>query len=39
MIWKLVDRDTGKENSAIEWTFRVGDEVTVLARSPATGFV
>ena len=22
MIWKLVDRDTGKENGEIDWTFR-----------------
>jgi FtsP/CotA-like multicopper oxidase with cupredoxin domain len=29
MIWKLVDRDTGKENWEIEWAFRVGDEVKI----------
>ena len=29
MIWKLVDRDTGKENGEIDWTFRVGDEVKI----------
>jgi FtsP/CotA-like multicopper oxidase with cupredoxin domain len=29
MIWKLVDRDTGKENEQIEWAFRVGDQVKV----------
>jgi FtsP/CotA-like multicopper oxidase with cupredoxin domain len=27
MFWKLVDRDTGKENAEIDWSFRVGDEV------------
>jgi FtsP/CotA-like multicopper oxidase with cupredoxin domain len=25
--WKLVDRDTGAENHAIDWQFRVGDRV------------
>jgi FtsP/CotA-like multicopper oxidase with cupredoxin domain len=25
--WKLVDRDTGAENAAIDWRFRVGDRV------------
>jgi FtsP/CotA-like multicopper oxidase with cupredoxin domain len=29
MIWKLVDRDTGKENWEIEWGFRVGDQVKI----------
>src|SRR5215207_8969248 len=29
MIWKLVDRDTGKENWEIEWAFRVGDRVKI----------
>jgi FtsP/CotA-like multicopper oxidase with cupredoxin domain len=29
MIWKLVDRDTGKENWEIEWGFRVGDLVKI----------
>jgi FtsP/CotA-like multicopper oxidase with cupredoxin domain len=27
MRWKLVDRETGAENHAIDWTFRVGDQV------------
>jgi FtsP/CotA-like multicopper oxidase with cupredoxin domain len=27
MRWKLVDRDTGAANAAIDWTFRVGDQV------------
>jgi FtsP/CotA-like multicopper oxidase with cupredoxin domain len=29
MIWKLVDRETGKENWEIEWAFRVGDQVKI----------
>src|ERR671934_291715 len=29
MRWKLVDRETGAENAAIEWRFRVGDEVKI----------
>jgi FtsP/CotA-like multicopper oxidase with cupredoxin domain len=29
MSWKLVDRETGKENAAIDWRFRVGDEVKI----------
>ena len=29
MSWKLVDRDTGAENEAIDWTFRVGDRVKI----------
>jgi len=27
--WKLVDRSTGAENHAIDWTFRVGDQVKI----------
>ena len=27
MRWKLVDRTTGAENHAIDWHFRVGDQV------------
>jgi FtsP/CotA-like multicopper oxidase with cupredoxin domain len=27
MRWKLVDRDTGAENAAIDWTFHVGDQI------------
>ena len=27
--WKLVDRDTGAANAAIDWKFRVGDEVKI----------
>ena len=27
--WKLIDRQTGAENGAIDWTFRVGDWVKI----------
>ena len=27
--WKLVDKDTGAENAAIDWRFRVGDRVKI----------
>ena len=29
MTWKLVDRDTGRENGDIDWAFRVGDRVKI----------
>ena len=29
MRWKLVDRETGAENAAIDWVFRVGDQVKI----------
>ncbi len=29
MRWKLIDRDTGQENAAIDWQFRVGDQVKI----------
>ena len=29
MRWKVVDRDTGKENAEIEWRFNVGDQVKI----------
>jgi FtsP/CotA-like multicopper oxidase with cupredoxin domain len=29
MIWKLVDRDSGKANGAIDWAFAVGDRVKI----------
>jgi FtsP/CotA-like multicopper oxidase with cupredoxin domain len=29
MRWKLVDRDTGDQNAAIDWRFRVGDQVKI----------
>ena len=29
MRWKLIDRTTGAENAAIDWQFRVGDQVKI----------
>jgi FtsP/CotA-like multicopper oxidase with cupredoxin domain len=29
MIWKIVDEETGHENAAIDWSFRVGDRVKI----------
>jgi FtsP/CotA-like multicopper oxidase with cupredoxin domain len=29
MRWKLVDRETGSENAAIDWHFRVGERVKI----------
>ena len=29
MIWQLIDRETGAENRAIDWTFTVGDRVKI----------
>jgi FtsP/CotA-like multicopper oxidase with cupredoxin domain len=29
MRWKLIDRETGAENAAIEWRFRVGDRIKI----------
>jgi len=29
MRWLLVDRETGAENAAIDWRFRVGDQVKI----------
>jgi len=29
MIWRLVDRDTGKVNGQIDWAFRVGDQIKI----------
>jgi FtsP/CotA-like multicopper oxidase with cupredoxin domain len=29
MRWKLIDRDTGAENTEIDWRFRVGDQVKI----------
>jgi FtsP/CotA-like multicopper oxidase with cupredoxin domain len=29
MRWKLIDRETGAENAAIDWRFRVGDHVKI----------
>ena len=29
MRWKIIDRETGAENAAIDWHFRVGDRVKI----------
>jgi FtsP/CotA-like multicopper oxidase with cupredoxin domain len=29
MRWKIIDRETGAENAAIDWRFRVGDNVKI----------
>ena len=29
MIWKIVDRQTGDENTAINWSFTAGDRVKI----------
>jgi FtsP/CotA-like multicopper oxidase with cupredoxin domain len=29
MRWKLIDRETEAENAAIDWRFRVGDQVKI----------
>ena len=29
MVWKIVDRQTGAENTAIDWAFTVGDRVKI----------
>ena len=29
MRWKIIDRETGAENTAIDWRFRVGDRVKI----------
>jgi FtsP/CotA-like multicopper oxidase with cupredoxin domain len=29
MRWKLIDRETGAENAAIDWRFRVGDQIKI----------
>ena len=29
MRWKLIDRETGAENAAIDWRFKVGDRVKI----------
>jgi FtsP/CotA-like multicopper oxidase with cupredoxin domain len=29
MRWKLIDRETGAENAAIDWQFKVGDQVKI----------
>lgn len=29
MRWKLIDRDTGAENAAIDWRLRIGDQLKI----------
>jgi FtsP/CotA-like multicopper oxidase with cupredoxin domain len=29
MRWKIIDRETGAENTAIDWCFRVGDRIKI----------
>ena len=35
MFWKLIDRETGAENHAIDWRFRIGDRVQAADRKRA----
>ncbi|MGH2476000.1 MAG: multicopper oxidase family protein [Candidatus Limnocylindrales bacterium] len=37
MRWKLIDRETGAENAAIDWRFRVGDKVKIRLRNEMGG--
>jgi FtsP/CotA-like multicopper oxidase with cupredoxin domain len=37
MRWKLVDRETGSENAAIAWRFRVGDQVKIRLHNEMAG--
>jgi FtsP/CotA-like multicopper oxidase with cupredoxin domain len=37
MRWKLVDRDTGAENTDINWTFKVGDQVKIRLMNEMSG--
>jgi FtsP/CotA-like multicopper oxidase with cupredoxin domain len=37
MRWKLVDRETNSENAAIDWHFRVGDQVKIRLRNEMAG--
>ena len=37
MRWKLIDRDTGAENGAIDWRFRVGDQIKIRLRNEMAG--
>ena len=37
MRWKLVDRDSGAENGAIDWRLRVGDQVKIRLRNEMAG--
>jgi FtsP/CotA-like multicopper oxidase with cupredoxin domain len=37
MRWKLIDRDTDKENAEIDWRFRVGDQVKIRLQNEMAG--
>ena len=37
MRWKLIDRDTGAENEAIDWRFRVADQIKIRLRNEMAG--
>jgi FtsP/CotA-like multicopper oxidase with cupredoxin domain len=37
MRWKLVDRETGAENTEIDWTFSVGDRVKIRLQNEIAG--
>jgi FtsP/CotA-like multicopper oxidase with cupredoxin domain len=37
MRWKIVDRATGAENAAIDWKFRVGDQVKIRVLNEMAG--
>jgi FtsP/CotA-like multicopper oxidase with cupredoxin domain len=37
MRWKIVDRETGAENAAIDWRFRVGDRVKIRVLNEMAG--
>jgi FtsP/CotA-like multicopper oxidase with cupredoxin domain len=37
MRWKIIDRDTGAENAAIDWRFRVGDRVKIRVLNEMAG--
>jgi FtsP/CotA-like multicopper oxidase with cupredoxin domain len=37
MRWKIIDRDTGAENTAIDWRFRVGDQVKIRVLNEMAG--
>jgi FtsP/CotA-like multicopper oxidase with cupredoxin domain len=37
MRWKVIDRETGAENTAIDWRFRVGDRVKIRVLNEMAG--
>jgi FtsP/CotA-like multicopper oxidase with cupredoxin domain len=37
MFWKLIDRETGAENAAIDWQFRIGDQVKIRLANEMAG--